>query len=125
MRTYRKLILHANVRGQGGNCQVLDTTSVLTISSGTKKKPILDYIDYVDVRRFAENFYPKDHDYDVLQKYIPINTYTSNVVTYISGYVVKMMQRQTHCEECLNLLVDYSQTSSNYMFLNRRNLGNS
>ncbi|KAJ8946376.1 hypothetical protein NQ314_008908, partial [Rhamnusium bicolor] len=60
----------------------------------------------------------QDHNYDTLPKLISLTDYSENFVIYIAGYVIKMLQKTVHCEECLELLV-----AIRTILIKRRNLG--
>lgn len=126
MRTFRKLILHANISERGGSCQVIDTTSVLSVTIGqhTQNKNI----DIANIRKQAIEYeaFTKDHNYDVALHHITISEFCDNVVNYMGGYVLKMMARTIYCEECLDLLVlkDLNMENAKSKLIRRRDLGN-
>lgn len=125
MRTFRKLILHADVSGAGGNCRVLDTTTVLTVTSGTKKDLSINEIDISSLKRNNLNLddYLKEQNYDVLPELVSLSEYCETVVAYIGGYVVKMLNRTVHCEDCLDLLTTTDIEDKAYLLIKKRNLG--
>lgn len=124
MRSYRKLILNADISGHGGNCQVLETTNILTIDSGSRKIPLIQTVDISNVRRSDIPFNPlEEHDYCLTKEYIDLTEYAQNVVTYMSGYVIKMLQKMVFCPDCLDQLTNLSNEDPNYFLINSRNLG--
>lgn len=125
MRTFRKLILHANVSGRGGNCRVLDATSVLNVSSDSSKN-IANEIDISVLRKnsVSQEEYLADINYDVIPEVISLSELSRNVVTYIGGYIIKMLMRTIQCEDCVDLLIADEIQNSSYTFIKRRNLGN-
>lgn len=106
-------------------CRVMDTTTVLTVSSGTKNVPLMQTIDISDLRRNNINYdvFTQDHCYDVTPYYISLNEYSQNVVPYMSGYVLKMLKKIIFCEKCLELTVEQKPTDKSYTLMRRRNLG--
>lgn len=126
MRTFRKLILHANVSGRGGNCRVLDTTSVLTVSSDNSRSSTMNEIDISVMRKnnVSQEEYLADVEYDVIPEVISLTELSRNVVTYIGGYLIKMLMRTLRCEECIDLLIADDAEDNRYIFIKRRNLGN-
>lgn len=128
MQTMRRLLLHSSVSGRGGNCKVLDTTTVLTVSSTTTKKIENRSFDISVFRKY--NLDPvdhlRDHDYDVLPHFIELSVVSQNVVTYISGFVVKMLQRKLNCSVCLEKCGTAVEIQDNfsYQFLFLKNRGN-
>ncbi|XP_018571162.1 uncharacterized protein LOC108910899 [Anoplophora glabripennis] len=65
----------------------------------------------------------QDHNYDVLSKTYSLTNYSENVVSYIAGYVIKMIKKTVHCEDCLSLLIEENPDDPNYYLIKRRNLG--
>lgn len=71
--TYRKLLFHTQVKGVGGNCSVIDSTTIMALPSNIKEKkekadPFV--IDYSVARKYNvdnnELFISiEDHDYDI------------------------------------------------------------
>lgn len=92
MRSFRKLLLHSRITGQGGNCRVLDSTTVLSVSSSTVKVSE-EFVDVSLYRKYGLDVESAliDHDYDIIPEFIDL--LACNVVTYIAGYVIKMLER--------------------------------
>ena len=69
----------------------------------------------------------EDHDYDCTSIYLPLTELSSNVVTYISGYVIKMLERRKICMECLveGAISSNSEhlTNKKYMLIRRKDRG--
>lgn len=124
MRSYRKLLIHADVRGEGGNCQVLDATSMLSINTERASTSVdMACLKKNDIS--IENEIIAEHNYDITSNFVALSEYIENVVTYMGGYVLKMLNKTVKCEECLELLhaSDEEIKSNNYAFIKRRNLG--
>ncbi|CAH0558622.1 unnamed protein product [Brassicogethes aeneus] len=100
--TFRRLLLHTKISQGEGNCKVLDATTVLSIPS-TSVKSTVEEVDFSMYRKFSYEpaDFLLDHNYDILSGVVELNTLTSNVVTYISGYVVKMLEESNKCAECI------------------------
>lgn len=117
MHTFRKLLLFSSISERGGNCKVLDDTIVLKVPSSTIKKAVTDQIDVSLYRQYnlevSKNETVTEHDYDVLPCFIDLNAFSTNVVTYISGYVVKMLKRTYRCPECIASCVTSSDKIKN------------
>lgn len=55
-----------------------------------------------------------------------LSRFKENVVTYVAGYVVKMVKKKTHCQECREALVceeDAAKNSSWYSLTLRKKWG--
>lgn len=128
MRTFRKLRLHSKISGQDGNCRVLDSTTVLHISSSTQKRDSFQNVDVGLCQKYGLDIVDilQDHDNDMPAQCIPLTKLVTNVVTYISGFVVKMLCRTLHCDECIFECFQHLEETYNiqkYEFLSLKNRG--
>lgn len=118
------MLLHARIPGEGGNCRVLDTTQILDI--GKQNIPIRTE-DVFHNRKYnidiEETSALKDHDYNILNIQLHLDMYIENVVSYVSGYVIKMMYRIIKCETCLSSLLINETHSIDYRLIERKNRG--
>lgn len=76
----------------------------------------------------AENFDPHSDDFFLKQVvFTPsdLSEYKQSVIAYISGYVVKMIEKKIHCQECLLALESSSVETSkaDFRLLNRKAWG--
>lgn len=123
MRAFKKLLLYADVKIQDGNCRLLDATHTLVVCSGSKNDIVLKHMDISSMRR-CEIDLSKTENYNCIPQIFSLSEYSYNVVTYIAGYVIKMLARTSYCVECFDLLLANSNVNnSNYNFIKRRNLG--
>lgn len=86
-----------------GSNTILDTSLI--------KKYNLDITEYIT-----------DHDYDVLPTFIDITNNAENVITYISGFVIKMLKKRIACPKCICSTLLASQDTS-YQLIHRKNRG--
>jgi F420-0:gamma-glutamyl ligase-like protein len=127
MHTFKKLLLFSPIRNEGGNCKVLDETIVSSVPSTNKKvNPVIDVAIYrkYDLDVTAEVL--EDHDYDVLPFFVGLSEVSHNVVTYISGYVVRGLKKIIRCSDCvysLNADPDSIVGNVNYRWLFKKNSG--
>lgn len=86
-------------------------------------------IDFAILRKQAADYnrIVEEHDYDLLPEHISLTDFCDNVVTYIGGYVIKMLTKILHCEECFDmiLLEKDAVCQKKYTFMKRRDLGRS
>lgn len=118
MYTYRKLILFSSVSERGGNCKVLDDTLVLTVPS-TSRSLVHSEFDISLYRRYNFDVIKDiqcDHDYDISSDIIELNEVVENVVTYISGYIVKMLIKIVKCQECIDSCLFNDEEINSDMF---------
>lgn len=130
VRSYKRLLLHADISDGSGNCRVLDTTSVLSVSSAvpSKRKILMEDIELNDIRKAydsADSHFNKINNlsYDVVPSLIDLNEYNENVVTYMAGYVIQMVSKTIKCTACVDLLIADETGGRNYLLMDRRNLG--
>lgn len=117
--SYKRLLVHHDINSTclDGNCTALDTTRMLTISSVQKKsKKFLDPHDNTFLEDFDLNERAPvafDHDYCDAPAVARISAFKEVAVTYISGYVVRMIMRMLKCQTCkMALLSDDRSLSS-------------
>lgn len=130
MRSFKKLLLFTNIPGAGGNCKILEATSILSISSSIKSNKTATTIDVSILRKYnlqPEDFIAED-EYDILPSNLGINILIDNIVSYIAGYAVIMIKRKIKCGECLlgcYLDVDdIPEVDRKYSLLFKKNRGN-
>lgn len=91
--TFRRLLLHSKISGRGGNCKVLDIW---------KKRNV---IWHILIRKYGFDLAEQEcnnHDYDLIPDFIDVSEVSANVVTYISGFVLKILHRTVKCLQCLD-----------------------
>ncbi|KAB0795036.1 hypothetical protein PPYR_11875 [Photinus pyralis] len=128
MQTFRRLLLHTKIdaSGRSGNCRVLDDTVILTVpSQSTVQMSGSNMPDIPLLRRYGLDALieeERDHDYDILPIAIDFNNLTANIVTYISGYVIKMLKRRFKCPDCVEGCIGH-EFDEDYRFLFKKNKG--
>jgi hypothetical protein len=112
----KRLLVHNEIRGgRGQNCELDDECKVLTVPSTNKRpKPniITDEEDICDI------------DLSVVTILNSTTDYKKAVITYISGYVVKMAEKILTCDVCaLALHSTKVNTGSHHQLLIRKEYG--
>lgn len=105
---YKKLLCHVEIKNcNTGNCVELEQISILNCSSAiqtintTTQGSLSD--DDTDCRELNVS---SVLDFDHFCKTLPqLTEFCDQVITYISGYVVRAIQKQIKCDECKNALV--------------------
>lgn len=115
------MLLHHDIKSINGNCIAQDQTNILTVTSTKTKLEITD----IHLNRRNDEIY---RILDEMQLSLPLelNEYTENVISYISGYVIRMIQRQLHCPICLASLYAYHEDSkddNSLKLINRKSRG--
>lgn len=109
-RIMKKLLIHNEIcGGRGQNCDDSDVPSVLTVSS-VPPKDAASEMDQID----------DDFDFNTLD-FLEHSEFKDSVLFYISGYVVKMVQKKLNCNICAEALTeDINQRAKNHQALLRR-----
>jgi len=106
---YKRLLIRNEVEGVGGNCIAVDQTRILfvtaTATGSTSKQSVeVDSLDMALVRRYDLALrlpqQVSDHDYVDLSNDLNLSVYKQYVVSYIAGFVVRMVRRQVICPDC-------------------------
>jgi hypothetical protein len=98
---YKRLLLHTEIKGaDSGNAVAIDNTSLLHCSSRTltcndNGENLQDTPDFIQI--FNEL---QEHDY-ISTPVWHLTTYTTDIVAYISGFVVKCLTKCISCAFCL------------------------
>lgn len=100
MHTYRRLLIHSAILSNTGNCIAQDQTKILTVSSTHQPIEISD----INILRKSD-----EEIEDISQKIkivlpLHLNEFTENVISYISGFVIKVIQKQIRCSACIEAL---------------------
>lgn len=128
---YKRLLIHHEIKAGGsGNCLSQDETIFLTVSKRIVKTSI-DSSSVHQQRLFDESplfeFERDEDDEYPLEILSGTSTeYQQNVITYIAGYVVKMVKKRISCNVCLSVLTvndTESLKSSKFALLKAKNRG--
>ena len=104
---YRQLMMRHEIKGGRGNCIPQDDTEMLSnVDDKNKKKSTPVEIDEMTiVRKYDLALRPQpvesDHDYFDVPNDMELSEFKSAAISYIAGYVVRMVQKKTHCLKCL------------------------
>ncbi len=102
---YKRLLMRHNIEGGLGNCLRQDQTALLNVDvvceqSGDYNTDSLD----MSMARFYDIPTRKpicdDHDYADMPPINTLSDYKTAVVTYIAGFVVRMVKRKISCPRC-------------------------
>lgn len=110
-------MIRHEVKGLGGNCAHIDTTSILFVTrdfhtSTDVDKFDADVLDICLARRYNIVHSQSDevsqlkleHKYAKRCDLSSLSEFKVNVVAYVAGYVVKMVRQILHCPNCLGSL---------------------
>ncbi|KAL3208765.1 hypothetical protein MRX96_038847 [Rhipicephalus microplus] len=121
---YKRLVTHNQVKGGRGNCESLDNTRILYVSSQfcsndeldmatAKRSGTQDLMQGIDL--------PDESELDVIVEDLPaLSPYLGNVVGYIAGFVCRMVKRKIPCAVCYSATIAETCGSA---LLNRKNRG--
>jgi len=115
---FKRFLVHQDIRVTNGNCTPRDATCFLAMSSGvlksTKRKHHCESILKISSH---EDIPDAGH---LLQS---LSEYKENVIAYISGYVVKMVEKSISCEECILSLHSTGGSMDHFGLLQRKKYG--
>ena len=96
------MLVRHEISSSGGNCRILDFTSVLHVSDSNtchqlhqENAVIARGYDMIPREPAAS-----DHDYVDVPNMPVLSTFKEAVVEYIAGYVVKSTEKVIACTEC-------------------------
>jgi len=93
-------------QGGVGNCIPLEDVDILISSSVCQKEPE-DIINETNINYFSditpepESYFLKDHDYIFENS---LSMFTSQIVIYLSGFVVHKLSSKIKCDVCISAL---------------------
>lgn len=103
--TFKRLLIHAEIKGaSGANAVALDATSILQCSSKDTVKQNSQGDVLVCFNNYHQETIESDHDYHVIHQPWHLSEYTIDIISYISGFVVKSIKKQVKCVKCLQIL---------------------
>lgn len=121
---YKRLVVHTEVKGGRGNCDALDHTRILYVSSGIGAHDELDMT--VSKQNGGGNL---QHDPEVseeselereAERLPSLSPYVGNITGYIAGFVCLMVRRRIPCATCHTATVSERSPSA---FFERKNRG--
>lgn len=123
--SYKRLLLHHDIKNMSGNCIAQDSTNVL-YTTGTNRTVIpLDNSDIHIMKKYSLDLnesYLQDHDYSM-----PINPSLSdlseNVVAYVAGYAVGMAMKLIKCPTCIEAMQSGCNDNKHLLLLLRKKWG--
>ncbi|KAG5863221.1 hypothetical protein JTB14_028160 [Gonioctena quinquepunctata] len=130
--TFRRLCLNIDLKVLKGNCDILDSTKMLTSSNTNEKRnvsPELDQGDITIIKKYEFDYNDlviEDDEFVYIIDISPsLTLLNENVVTYISGYVVRSITKQIKCTVCLDSLEEsnYNALDLQFMLLHRKDRG--
>ena len=107
---FKRLLVKHEISSNKGNCISQDSTVILFTRNQTKATEqeihaqdmsTLKRLDMLDHRAPQES----DHDYVDMEPQMPSTSFFKmSCISYISGYVIRMIMRTNTCEPCLSAL---------------------
>lgn len=114
--SYKRLIVHHEIKaGNTGNCISQDETYLITCEPKKQKKQAAndrndDQINLIDENLISFSEHILSH-------------YQLNVISYIAGYVIDMVQRKVRCEICKIALHSNEKVGKHFSLLLRKDRG--
>ena len=107
---YKQLLMRHNITGGRGNCVPQDDTEMLrnVEDQSNSKSSSIEIEDVTTARRYdlALRDQPDatDHDYCDVPNVMELSEFKTSAISYIAGYVVRMVEKKIHCLKCLAVL---------------------
>jgi hypothetical protein len=102
---YKRLLLHSDlVHSPSANCTQQDDTNCLKLASNKNDNECNWIPNILDVEDFDYNY-----EYDLIIK--ALSTYKRDVSYYISGFIVRSMNKKFQCKKCKELLRDMNPSN--------------
>jgi hypothetical protein len=106
---YKQLLMRHNIEGGRGNCTPQDDTEILNSVQDQHEINSLPtgISDVAIARRYDLALRPPaadDHDYCDVSNAMKLSEYKEAAISYIAGYVVKMVEKKIHCPQCVAAL---------------------
>lgn len=126
---YKRLLMRHNVESGHGNVSSQDSTAMLAVSLDSIIVDNLqtDTLDMSVARRYDIDLRQprqEDHDYVDMPNYGRLSEFKFGLITYIAGYVVRMVTPKIHCPECVAALTDDVPTDTvGAQFMRLKNRG--
>ena len=96
---YKRLLMRHHVKNGTGNCLVRDDTTVLPIA---QPQSTIDLTRKYDL--LTRTPLTSEHDYADIPNFETVSPYKDAAISYIAGYVVRMMKRRITCIACTQAL---------------------
>ena len=121
---FKRLLVQNQIRGQNSNSEVIDSTQLLMFNDRFLNS------SEVDILSSRRSDIPLEQELGEPTDMVPstgnLSEFKESVVVYISGYVVRMVQKKLRCEDCIAALHDSAEflTKPSHQLLRRKNWGN-
>lgn len=123
----KQMLAHSDIRDSGtGNCIPLEDITILHVTRN--REQIIN--SSIPSELFDEEAQRWDKIANVIHdhSYIPdnrnISEFSSYIISYISGFVVKCLQKSLRCEDCINVLISYDEMVKSCTLIRVKSRGN-
>lgn len=119
---YKRLLVHGELKHLSlGNCIPLDDINILTctkpevaINITTDRNRLIE--DDRDLQQSLQSEVVVSHDHDYLADPTRLTEFARHVIVYIAGFVVKALEGQLKCEQCLASLISTEKLKNTLQF---------
>ena len=107
---YKQLLMRHSITGGRGNCIPQDDTEMLNNveDHSNGKSSAIEIEDVTIARRYdlalRDEPTAADHDYCDVPNVVQLSEFKTSAISYIAGYVVRMVEKKIHCLKCLAAL---------------------
>lgn len=122
MYTFRRLLLHHDIKNNTGNCVAQDCTNILTVTTNKSQLTITDIHKDRTSELEEKDFKDLESEIDLFLP-VHLDEYQENVVMYIAGFVAKKIEKELKCIDCIESVTRSYDEDKSLQFLNFKNRG--
>lgn len=125
----KKLLIHSEIRDSGsGNCIPLENIAILHVTSSQNSEqiinastPLQSLNDDLQLNCNVTADIIEDHGYfpDIRR----ITEFSSRIIVYIAGFVVRHLKKSLYCEECVHALTSDDKNNDNSILIQLKSRG--
>ena len=104
---YKRLLLRSSIKGGQGNCVKQDPTDILHVLHNSCNDNSINLTNAALIRKYdLQENKPmlSEHDYADAPNITKMSEYKDAAISYISGYVARMAEKQLICMHCCQAL---------------------
>ena len=123
---YKRLLLRSSITGGTDNCETRDQVSILHVLDNADIRSTIGIATVIRKYNLLDIITPQttDHDYLKAPNVNILSEYKKSAISYIAGYVAKMVEKQLVCIRCCKAIgsIEYCHESTFLSFKDRGGL---
>ena len=112
---YKQLLMRHNIKGGRGNCTPQDDTEILSSVKDQHEIDSLDPLEFLMLLSQEGMIWSCESQLQLITIHcdipnvIELSEYKEAAISYIAGYVVKMVEKKIHCLQCQTALTSTTE----------------